>query len=383
MKILVNAKKLAPILSELSRISPNRTTLPILMNAKIVADVDSAMLKITATNLDMTLTRNIAAEIKEGGEITVPIVRLNELFSVFPDQMATLQYNDKKGSLKIACAGTKADLRTISAEEFPAIGRNDNPALSLDFNAEDLASALREVVFAASEDTARPILTGIMFDIREQQMILAAADGFRLAWRTFVLPMKVAEPVKFTILATGVREIIKLLSGHEIATMSVWLGFDHIEFNVPDADLMVVALNGDYPDFSPMFEKFNQEAPTKAVIPVSALNNACRACSVIAKETNYIGKITINPNGTEVGSVTLNALQAEIGNAEGTVDATVTGDAIESGINIRMIQDILSAVGNGEIAIEFRGESNPILIKPIGRNDYFNVVMPVHVPGAA
>lgn len=381
MKILINAKRLAPILTELARVSPSRATLPILMNAKLVANADAGVLHITATDLNMTLTRTIAAEVKEGGEITVPVMRLNELFSVFPDQMATLQYSDKKGSLRIACAGTKADLRTIDSMEFPATQPDGAELLSMDFSAEELAAALKEVVFAASDDMARPLLMGVMFDIREQQMNLAGADGFRLAWRTLALPKITKNPIGFTILAAGVREIIKMLAGHETVTISVWPGQDHIKFVVPDASLMVVALNGDYPDFSPMFEKFKEKPPTRAVVSVNALNNACRVCSVIAKETSYISKIAINPNGKEVGSVTLSALQAEIGTTEGTVDATIVGDGIETGINISMIQDILSAVGNGEIAIEFYGDKNPVMFKPVGRDDYRNVVMPVQIPG--
>ena len=350
------------------------------MNALLVAKEDGT-LRITTTDLNMTMTRVIAAEIKEPGTATVPIARINELVSVFPDQIVALKFDDKKNVLKVSCAGTKSDLKTIPAMDFPNVEPTGKPLFSIDLDASELMSALREVVFAASEEISRPILQGIMFDIATDKIKLAGADGFRLAWRELTLSTKEKPEAKFTILAEGVREIIKMLSGQENVNIKVWTGMNHIKFSVDNAEMLVVALNGDYPDFSPMFDKF-KERTTKVAVPIGAFSNACRACAVIAKDTAYITKMSVaSPNGNEMGSIVMSAIGSEIGSAESSVDAAVTGETIEVGINLKMVQEILSALSDGELSIELLGNTNPMVFRPVGRDDYWSVIMPMQVPG--
>lgn len=62
-------------------------------------------------------------------------------------------------------------------------------------NSRDLAQGLGAVVHAASTDTMRPILNGVLFEGRQGQLRLVAADNYRIAYAEIAADTLSDEPL--------------------------------------------------------------------------------------------------------------------------------------------------------------------------------------------
>ena len=75
----------------------------------------------------------------------------------------------------------------------------------------------------------------------------------------------------------------------------------------------------------------------------------------------------------------VSATAAETGSNETIVDATIEGDAIEIAFNVRFLVDVLSVIDTPNVAIETTSASSPGIVRPVGRDDFLHVIMPMHL----
>ena len=64
----------------------------------------------------------------------------------------------------------------------------------IQLNVAAMKEMIRQVVFAASSDEARPVLTGVLLTVEEDKITLVSADGFRLSVRSATLSLPVNQP---------------------------------------------------------------------------------------------------------------------------------------------------------------------------------------------
>src|SRR3954466_5544998 len=176
MKLQVTQENLAKALGSVSRIANIRSTLPILSN--VLLKTDNNRLSIAATNLDIAITHYIGSKIEQNGSITVPARLMQDFISNLPDSVLNLELKDNK--LSITTDKYQSTINGIAAEDFPVM-----PAIKGDtlwkVDAKEFKKTLQQVVFAASGDDARPVLTGVYFHSSGGNVVVAATDSYRLA----------------------------------------------------------------------------------------------------------------------------------------------------------------------------------------------------------
>jgi len=374
MKVSCLQENLAKGLSIVSRAVAARSTLPVLGNILLASD--NARLRLSATNLELGITCWIGAKIEEEGSTTVPAKTLVDLVNTLPQDKVEMSLVVRTQTLNLSCGRVQANIKGIDAQEFPLIPpANLDDALQL--NVEDFREMINHVIFAAATDEARPILTGVLAKIEGGQVTLAAADGFRLSLRTAHLSTPNAEPIQAIIPARALAELGRVITAEEPVFMSLPPGRGQVIFHHDSVELVSQLIEGAFPDYNNVVPK---NYTTRTVMSTAEFRKACKTSDIFAREAAHTARLKIKP-GSELtpGHVTISATAAETGDNVTELDATVDGGPVEIAFNVKYLVDVLNVIDTPNVALETATSSSPGVIRPVGRDDFLYVVMPMHL----
>ena len=374
MKVSCLQENLAKGLSVVARAVAARSTLPVLGNILLASD--NARLRLSATNLELGITCWIGAKIEEEGSTTVPAKTLVDLVNTLPQDKVEMSLVVRTQTLNLSCGRVQANIKGIDAQEFPLIPpANLDDALQL--NVEDFREMISHVIFAAATDEARPILTGVLAKIEGGQVTLAAADGFRLSLRTAHLSTPNAEPIQAIIPARALAELGRVITAEEPVFMSLPPGRGQVIFHHDSVELVSQLIEGAFPDYNNVVPK---NYTTRTVMSTAEFRKACKTSDIFAREAAHTARLKIKP-GSELtpGHVTISATAAETGDNVTELDATVDGGPIEIAFNVKYLVDVLNVMDTPNVALETSTSSSPGVIRPVGRDDFLYVIMPMHL----
>jgi len=361
MKLQVTQENLSKALGTVARVANSRNTLPILSN--VLLKTDNNRLSIAATNLDIAITHFVGSKIETEGSITVPARLMQDFVSSLPDSVLKLELNDNK--LSITTDQYQSSINGMSAEEFPIM-----PAISGGVNwklpAVDFKKALSEVVFAASSDDSRPVLTGVYFHSDSANVVAAATDSYRLA--EYKLGRN-KSPINFLLPASAANDLLRIISDTD-KEVSVIHDDQQVLFQAGDITLVARLLEGNYPDYRKLIPtKFTTIAKLKRADFI----NIAKVSSLFARES--AGSITIKVD-KQSKSVSINAIASQLGENTATAEAVVTGGG-EVTLNSRYLIDALNGFGSEDIEFCFNGKLEPCILRSPEEANYLHLVMPL------
>src|ERR1051326_1599290 len=177
MKFTITREKLHEGLGAVASSVPTKTTLPVLANVLVEAVKDG--LRLSATDLDIAVSTTIAASVDQEGSMTLPARKLVEIVKELPSAAIRVTGSGEQRA-QIECGKSKFKLLGLSRDEFPAF-----PTVKFDggwkVTAKDLQKLITHVAFAASTEESRPILNGVLWELRPDRMRMVATNGHRLA----------------------------------------------------------------------------------------------------------------------------------------------------------------------------------------------------------
>jgi DNA polymerase-3 subunit beta len=292
MKVSVLQENLAHGLNIVARAVSPRSTLPVLGN--ILLATDEGRLRLSATNLELGITCWIGAKIEEDGSTTVPARTFTDLVSTLPPDRVNMDLSVRTQTMNVRCGTSNTDLKCIDAQEFPPMPVPDLDG-GIQIKAADFKEMIQQVVFAASTDEARPILTGVLMTVEGDHMTLASADGFRLSVRTTELPSPIERSISAVIPARALSELSRISSdGKELVTMVLPPHSGRVIFRTKDAELASQLIEGTFPDYQQIIPRSYQ---TRTVLSTSSLLKACKQAEIFAREGSMIARVNIIPGG--------------------------------------------------------------------------------------
>ncbi len=375
MKVSVLQENLSRGLSIVSRAVSPRSTLPVLGNVLIATD--EGRLRLSATNLELGITCWIGAKVEEEGATTVPARTFTDLVNTLPNDRVDMTLTVRTQTLNVRAGASNTDIKCIDAEEFPPM-----PALDMtggvQINVTDLKELIRQVVFAASTDEARPILTGVKVEVDGNQITLAAADGFRLSVRKAELSSMDSQPISAVIPARALSELARIAGdGDEVVTMIMPPGRGQVIFRTRDVELVSQLIEGTFPEYDQIIP---QSYDTRTVLSTSAFLKACKQAEIFAREGSHIARINIVPGGEmQPGMVEISAQSEETGSNETVVDATIEGEQILVAFNVRFLREVLDVIHSPNVALETTAAASPGTLRPVGDDNFLHVIMPMHL----
>jgi DNA polymerase-3 subunit beta len=375
MKVTCLQENLARGLSIVARAVAPRSTLPVLGN--VLVATDNGRLRLSATNLEMGISFWIGAKIEEEGSTTVPARTFVDLVNTLPNDTVSMELTIRNQTLNVHCGAFNNDIKCIDAQDFPPLPPSDlDDGLALD--AEDLRAMIHQVTFAASMDDARPVLTGVLVEVEGKTLTMAAADGFRLSVRSAQLASAAPGQISAIIPARALSELARVLgTNDESVMMSLPPNRGQVIFRAKDVELVSQLIDGTFPDYRGIIPN---SFSSRSVLSTNAFLKACKAADIFAREAAHSARLRITPGSDlEPGTVEVSATAAETGSNETTVDATIEGDAVEIAFNVRFLVDVLGAVDTPNVALETSSASSPGVVRPVGREDFLHVIMPMHL----
>lgn len=379
MKVTVLQENLARGLSIVSRAVSSRSTLPVLNN--VLVATDEGRLRLSATNLEMGITCWIGAKILEEGSTTVPARAFSDLVSTLSNQPVEMALNVRTQSLNLQCGPSITDLKCIDAQEFPPMPVLE-AASGLQINVADLKEMIQQVVFAASDDDARPVLTGVLVTVEGNQITLAAADGFRLSVRKGILSSSTEGSIRAVIPARALAELARIITdGDQSITMLMPPGRGQVVFRLKDVELTSQLLEGAFPDYEQIIPR---RCETRAILSTAIFLKACKQAEIFAREGSHIAKLNINP-GSEMqpGTVEISGQSEETGYNQNQVDASIEGPPLVIAFNVRFLREVLDVIHTPNVAVETTSDTSPGVIRPVGAEDgqgeFLHVIMPMHL----
>ena len=171
---------------------------PVLANI-LIETVDESTLKLSATDLDLTIITDIQAQVKEEGKITLPAKKLSDIVTRLSDDLIEFKIDLENNTANITCKNAKFNVLGISANEFPTITELDlSEDDTIDIDVKTLNNAVKQVAFAAAGYESNNVLSGIVFNISESILEMAATDFSRMPARITIAiryPIAVATPL--------------------------------------------------------------------------------------------------------------------------------------------------------------------------------------------
>ncbi len=381
MKISCMQENLSRGLAVVGRAVATRATLPVTQNVLMVTD--GGMLRLSATNLEISMTTWIGAMVEEEGSVTVPARLLTEFVNSLGGDRIDLEMEPDSRVLQIKSGRSQANINGTDASEFPPIPSIDD-AVVAQAQPATLRTAISRVAFAAATEESRPVLTGVEVKLREGSFTLAAADGFRLAVHHGELVQSTPEEMNVIVPARTMTELLRLL-GENSEPVDIMLTPQRgqVMFRLRGGDtieLVSQLLQGTFPNYDQLIP---QSYTTRAILDLQETLRAARTAAIFARDGSNIVRMHVQPNDGEDepgGRMLISARSEEVGDNEDVVDvAELEGEEGKIAFNSRYLLDVLSVLERGRVAIETTTSSSPGVFKPTDTDDYVHVVMPMFV----
>jgi len=386
MKIVCTPNELKTNLSLVSRVVPSRPTHPILGNVLLVADDRAQQISLTGYDLNIGIRTSFSAEVIEGGKITLPAKLLNDIVSRLLPGEITLAYEEDDSidteseaettiayKVSLTSAGANFEIRGLDAEEFPDLPEIEANNHSLDLPIDILSEGLQGTLFAASTEEIKKVLTGINLSVNKDRLEFAATDSHRLAVVTTEIETT-SENFTVTIPAKALRELEKMLDKKDKNKL-VKLSFDEsqIIFEIGNQYLTSRKIDEVYPQYEKLI-------PSKFDITVTLerkrLISGLELVAVLATQNNNLVKFNIDKESEELF---LSVESQDLGSAQQSMSATISGEGIEIGFNVKYLMDGLKALGTNDIQMQLNGDRLPVIFTPLGGVRMTYLVMPVQL----
>lgn len=385
MKLSCLQENLARGLGVVGRAVASRSTLPITQN--VMLSSDQGMLRLSATNLEIAITTWIGAMIEEEGAITVPHRLVADLVNSLPSDRVDLDLrgpdpddpNSGGGSvLHLSCGRSRTHINGASADDFPPIPQVDS-GFATNIDPSVLRQGIGLVAFSAASDESRPVLTGVELKLEESNIVMAAADGFRLAVYTGQLSEPVADALKVIVPARTMQEIQRLAS-EQSAPVQVTLSPEkgQVMFKLEHVEVVSQLLQGNFPNYDQLIP---ERYETRAVMELDDLKRATQSAAVFARDGSNIVRLEMMPQESgEGGQLKVSARSEEVGDNLDVLDIDqLDGEDAKIAFNVRYLMEIVNVLGRGKVALEVTNSSSPGVFRPADSDRYVHVVMPMYV----
>ena len=361
MKIQVTQRNLKSALAIVSRVADTRASLPILSNILIKAD--NNRISLSATNLEVAITRTIGGKIINQGSVTAPAKLLNDYVSTLPENNIDIELEDNK--ITLVSGKYRSSINTMPKEDFPEIPHINKEAIEVP--PESLKQALNQTVFAASKDESRPVLTGVLMKPTESAVKVVATDSYRLAEKT-ISGMSLEDSV--LIPASSAQDILRAISdGQETAQLAV--EETQAQFTIGETEIITRLIEGKFPEYESLLP---EQEDVVAEVSKSELINIAKTASLFARES--AGSITVVIS-EEDQTLSISSVASQVGETRTEISAKAAGDG-DITLNSRFLIEALNAFDKDLVKIKFSGRLKPCIISPVDDNpNYIHVIMPL------
>ncbi len=362
MKIICTQENFKKAIYNTERVIGKQATLPILEN--ILLETEKGMLKISATNLEIGVFLKIGAKIEKEGKITIPAKLVSSFVNNLPPG-DNIQIEASDQVLKIRSGGYKANIKGLSAQEFPIIPELGDEFM-FSFSGEELREALPKLLTCVSLDGTRPELGGVNFVFSEDKVSMASTDSFRLLEIKVGIKKEsderfaafISKTNSIIIPANTLAEVFRVIS-LETKDIKVAIEENQIFFQIDNVRIVSRLVNGKYPEYKQIIPK---NFSTKTIVGKEELLRAVKIASFFT--SNKSGEVDLKLISKE-GKIEIKAESEEKGENKTEIKAGIEGGDQEIIFNPRYIIDGINSISTPRLALLANSAASPAVIRMV------------------
>jgi DNA polymerase-3 subunit beta len=368
MEILVRRNDLVKELQLVQGIVERKNSIPILSN--VLAEARTGELRISATDLDVSLRCGCAAQVVEEGAVTLGAKKLYEIVRSLPESDVSVKVEGDAWA-RIKCERVEIKMAGLPGEDFPSLPEA-RPGKAVDIPVAVLRALIQRTAFAITAEDARYYLAGALLVLDKDAAAMVATDGHRLAWAQRKAALKVAETTRVLVPRKAITELARLveeMGGEDV--VSFQQGDGHLIFAAGGRTLASKMVEAQFPAYEKVVGVTGDK---KVAVGRELLQSAIRRVSLLSSERGRAVKMSLDDGRLEVS-----ASSPELGEARESLPLEYAGDAVEIGFNAQYLLEFLAVVGTDEVALEVKDAESQGLLRPVGDDggDYRYVVMPM------
>lgn len=367
MKITCEKKELTQAIQTVLKAIPSRPQMPILSG--IYINASNNQLELKATDYEINISCKINANIDNEGTIVLPGKYLYEVIRTLPGEYVEIKNNDTDNSVNISSNAAQFNLLNMQATDFPTIEKLYG---QINFTLKNtiLLNFIRKTSFACSTDESRPVFTGCLIDINNNNIIMAATNMHRLSLIRENIGNITDDNLKIIIPAKILNEFVHIFNSDIPENIQISCTHNKISFSYGNIYVISRLIEGQFPDYNRVIPK---EFKTRVIINKQDFQSALDRVSLISRSGDYnIIHFEFIDNRVRISSDNPN-----IGKAEETINVQIEGPGINISFNAKYIMDVLKAIETENFIFSFNQPLTTASIKEENNNNFTYVVTPV------
>jgi DNA polymerase-3 subunit beta len=368
MRFTISREKLQEGLGAVAASIPAKTTLPVLSN--ILVETTERGIRLSGTDLDIAVSTEVPADVETAGAITIPAKKLSEIARELPPSPVKIAAAGEQ-RVTLECGRSRFKLLGLPKDEFPAF-----PGVKFDASwrvkSGDLQKLITHTSFAVSTEESRPILNGVLWELKPERMRMVATNGHRLAKMELPITSAGAPSGDLIVPPKALEQIRRLFPADE--ELEIARGDNHLGFRSPLTAVYTRLIEGPYPPYEQVIPKDNDKV---AVADKASLTSALKRMSVIASDQTHRIRLSFN-----AGMLKFSVQTPDLGEAQDELPIRYDGDPLDIGFNASYLLEILRFIPSEEVRLTFKAPERAATVEPEGWDDpakYLCLVMPLRL----
>lgn len=368
MKFIVSSSYLLRQLQILGGIINNNNSIAILDN--FLFELSENKLKVSASDLETTMSAVLEVDSRDSGSIAVPARLLLDTLKTFPEQPLTFVVEEESTTVELSSSQGKYALAYADADEFPsAVTLEDSQSTTM--TADILASAITKTIFATGNDDLRPVMCGVLFQFSSQGLTFVATDAHKLV-KYSREDLSSAQDTEFIMPKKPLTLLKSILAGSE-EDITIEYNASNVKFTFEDTQLTCRLIDGKYPNYEAVIPKEN---PNILQIERQQFLNTVKRVSIFSNKTTHQVKLSIA--GSELN---ISAEDIDFSNkAEERLTCDYKGDDLKIGFNSRFLTEMLNNLNSDSVQLEMSMPNRAGILTPLDGLDEGEKVLMLVMP---
>ena len=347
------------------RAVPVRTTLKIL--ECILIDASTNTIRFTTNDMEVGIETIVEGEVIEKGIVAIDAKIFSEIIRKLPDNDITIQ-TDEHFTTVITCENSKFTIPGLKGDDFvgiPFIEQSDSFTIS-QFTLKEM---IRQTIFSINMNENNPIMTGELFEIKNNMLRVVSLDGHRISIRNTPIETY-CDNIKLIIPGKTLSEITRILAGESQEIVTISFSDNHILFEFENTKLVSRLIAGDYFKIDHML---SSDYETKLLINRKILVDCIDRASLLTRESDK-KPLIIRLQDQEMNI----SIDSSFGSLNETINVVKEGKDILIGFNPKFLLDALRSINDEEVAVYLINSKAPCYIRNES-DEYIYLILPINI----
>jgi DNA polymerase-3 subunit beta len=345
----------------------SKSTIPIL--GGIYLHAENGILELQANDYDTAIKCSLPVQVLNNGTTVLSSKYFSEIIRKMPGDTVEISSSDNTSTVSIKSENANYELVSMPYKEFPTIQLIQTGYI-FEISEDILKNMIRKTTFACSQDDARPVFTGVLVEIENENINMVATNTHRLAFCKGKIDNHTMNSLKVIVPAKIMIELNKILSSESEEKIIIKWHQNKLAFQFRDIYMETQLIDGQFPNYQQVIPK---NFKTELYIQTNTLAGIVERASLLTRDGDYnVVKMDIKDM-----KIIVTSNNPEVGAGHEEAEATTKGEQITIAFNARYILEVLKVIDNSEVEFYFTSPLTPSIIKPRGQEQFMYVITPV------